>query len=173
MSKFIKIADLSVEQLKEIGLIDEKIRKIKGIKPKKEIPKTIEDIKPSRSIIEKKIIPNKKNRDQIKYPEHWDQKLRSKYCKYLQRDRVRKMNLGLTFEQFESLLKGNCVYCGSSEGITIDRRDSNVGYEPYNCHSCCKTCNVMKYWLSEYTFLEKVAQIYHHQTNPPLPSLGG
>lgn len=163
MSKFIKLADLSLEQLKEIGFTDEKIRKIKGIKIKKEKPKIIKDLEFPTSIIEEEIIPIKKNRDRIKYPKHWDQKIKSKYCRYLQRDRVRNMNLGLTFEQFESLLNENCVYCGSNQEITIDRRESNIGYEPQNCQPCCKTCNIMKNWLSEYSFLDQITKIYNYQ----------
>jgi hypothetical protein len=59
MSKFIKIADLSLEQLKEIGFTDEKIRKIKGIKIKKETPKSIKDLESPMSIIKKEIISSR------------------------------------------------------------------------------------------------------------------
>lgn len=45
-------------------------------------------------------------------------------------------------------------YQGSLNGV--DRLDNSVGYEPYNCVSCCKQCNTMKMNFTEQEFYNKV-----------------
>ena len=93
-----------------------------------------------------------------------------KLFKRYKRDAVRKRRIALsfniTYEQFESLIKGNCYYCGEvpknvfvwNERDTrsgkiytssclyngIDRLDNDKGYLIENCVSCCTACNRFK-----------------------------
>lgn len=110
----------------------------------------------------KKNKPRKKY-DLLTYPDHWSDKLRAKYKSYYFRCRQKGKNFSLSFEEFENLFNLPCRFCGSKESITIDRIDSNIGYELFNCQPCCNSCNTMKHFVTEYQFLEKIAQIYHYQ----------
>lgn len=52
-------------------------------------------------------------------------------------------NLNMT--QFLYLMTKPCVYCGElTSSRTVDRWDSNKGYEPDNCVSACWRCNKLK-----------------------------
>lgn len=105
----------------------------------------------------------RKKYDLLKYPIHWNLKIKAKYKAYYFRSRQKGKQFTLSFDEFESFFNMACKFCGSKDKITIDRIDSNIGYELFNCQPCCNTCNVMKHFATEYTFLEKVAQIYHYQ----------
>ena len=48
---------------------------------------------------------------------------------------------------------GTYIYNG------IDRIDSNIGYEPDNCVTCCVICNRMKNKYSKNAFLLHVSKI--------------
>lgn len=79
----------------------------------------------------------------------------------------------LSKEQFYSLIKGNCYYCGiqpmqeckhprqkySILYNGIDRLFSSQGYNKNNCVSCCSVCNYMKQSLSEKEFYEQILKI--------------
>ena len=107
----------------------------------------------------------RKKYDFLNYPNHWDDRIKAKYKAYYFRIRQKGKQFSLTFEEFESLLTQQCVFCFFGENITIDRKDSNIGYELFNCQSCCYTCNMMKHSLNEYSFLDQVIKIYQHQMN--------
>lgn len=83
----------------------------------------------------------------------------------------------LSFEDFNSLVKQNCYYCGSvpifperfksefkNRDIIyfngIDRIDSTMGYQLNNCVPCCTKCNSMKSDLKLEDFLKHVIKIY-------------
>lgn len=76
----------------------------------------------------------------------------------------------LTDEQFVTLSKGKCHYCGAepmenSYGVVsngIDRIDSGRGYSADNVVPCCRICNVMKNKLSHEDFLKHISDIYVH-----------
>lgn len=86
----------------------------------------------------------------------------------------RRLLFTLTEDEFRTLTKGNCFYCGcppssvkrpkstSGEYVYngIDRKDNSIGYVSYNCVSCCKTCNFSKHKLSHDDFLNHVRKIY-------------
>lgn len=113
-------------------------------------------------------IPIKKQRkkqDSFKFPQDWSEDLKTKYRSYYYRCRQKGKQFSLTFEEFKNFFEQSCKFCGSNESITIDRIDSNIGYEPFNCQPCCNTCNMMKHSLTEYKFLEKISQVYHYQSN--------
>lgn len=94
----------------------------------------------------------------------------------------------LTQEEFSKLIRSDCHYCGappsldniwnkSAKRITqnedtafngVDRVDSDKGYTIDNCVPCCKTCNRMKWDLSEDVFYEKIAVLYNRKFNKGL-----
>lgn len=85
----------------------------------------------------------------------------------------------LSLSEFETLIKGNCYYCGSSpkqviygknkivqdrsfEKNGIDRLDSMGNYSIDNCVPCCKICNIMKSNLSKTEFITHINKIHEH-----------
>lgn len=87
------------------------------------------------------------------------------YYRYQSNARARELDFPLTKEEFKTLCEQDCFYCGDSpverklspsQTITangIDRMDSSVGYELYNCTPCCGTCNKMKSDIHSSAFL--------------------
>ena len=86
----------------------------------------------------------------------------------------------LTKEEFRSLTKSPCVYCGSP-AITVksvkkatngtylyngvDRKDNSLGYTVANTQPCCGICNQAKHTLTEDQFLNWVDRISTFQRN--------
>jgi len=97
--------------------------------------------------------------------------------KYKKDAKKKNRIFSLTDEQFIELTQGNCYYCGCSPsnmanggkktGVFIyngiDRLDSSMGYETFNCVPCCVRCNRMKNKYSESDFLSHVMQIVIHR----------
>jgi len=97
----------------------------------------------------------------------------------------RELEFSLSRDQFYSLTKQDCHYCGTSpQGLQkpvhsqrkdlsisdnrlpyiyngVDRKDNDLGYTPDNCVPCCKTCNFAK-GSSPYegfiTYLDRLAK---------------
>ena len=82
-----------------------------------------------------------------------------KFSEYKRKSSYRKKEFLLTREQFEKLIKSNCVYCGIEPNQIlkrlktkklqllyngIDRKDPSVGYLIENCVSACRYCNQSK-----------------------------
>ena len=68
----------------------------------------------------------------------------------------------LSYEQFESLVKMPCYYCGiiQDKGFNgLDRQDQQNGYTIANSVSCCRMCNFMKGAVDNITFLHRVEHI--------------
>lgn len=91
-------------------------------------------------------------------------------CQYKQGAMQRNRSFNLSNEEFSNLIYGDCFYCGKPylENNTkkakmsvngIDRVDSNIGYEPDNCVSCCTMCNFMKGTYSQKEFLLQIQSI--------------
>lgn len=88
--------------------------------------------------------------------------------------RYRNIGFNLKNEEVLSLIKGNCFYCGVNPDkkvyfknfeysyIGIDRIDSDIGYEKYNCVSCCWKCNYGKKDYKYGEFVEWVKKVYDH-----------
>lgn len=94
---------------------------------------------------------------------------------YLKGAEVRGYSFSLTEDEFRSLTKGFCFYCGTAPsrvkrvatGQTylfngVDRVHPLVGYESGNCVSCCWACNRMKGNLGQILFFKTVKRIYDH-----------
>jgi hypothetical protein len=75
--------------------------------------------------------------------------------------------VNLTKEQFDTITKQPCYYCGimQEKGFNgIDRMDSIKGYEIENCVSCCTECNMMKGAVDNITFVRRVEHILTHNS---------
>ena len=85
------------------------------------------------------------------------------YASYKKSAFSRGYEFNLSIEEFEELVSGNCVYCGTApdkerkpnKGVNggfkytgIDRIDSSKGYVKGNVVSCCWTCNRAKGTMS-------------------------
>lgn len=77
----------------------------------------------------------------------------------------RDIVLGLTKEEYETLLSQPCYYCKNfPKGANgIDRKNSEEMYTPSNSVPCCATCNYLKLCMSITEFKEKIKNIYYTQ----------
>lgn len=97
--------------------------------------------------------------------------------RYIKQARNAKREFKLTFEQFLSLIKQNCHYCGSppyckfiSKGCVgdlvyngIDRKDNQKGYTIKNALPCCKRCNYAKGQDNYEQMLTWITQIKNYE----------
>lgn len=95
---------------------------------------------------------------------------------YIRRANSKDREFKLTYEEFDTLLKGNCFYCGVSPSTPyvyqrknvellyngVDRVNPSLGYTLENSVSCCKTCNFLKGTLAGEEFLDQVEKIALH-----------
>lgn len=116
---------------------------------------------------------------------------RSRYGGSLTGAKKRGYSWELTFEEYITIVRENCVYCGSEpkpysrnlnrkgirrKGVTdegllrstiyvngIDRVDNNVGYTLSNSATCCKTCNLAKNTMSVAEFAAWLASLVKFQ----------
>lgn len=101
----------------------------------------------------------------------------SLYGKYKRVARKRGYIWELSDDQFYTLTKGNCHYCGVpanqvhrtqyKSGVYIyngvDRKNNTVGYTSDNCVSCCTFCNKAKSTTSYDDFIAWVARVHSYQ----------
>lgn len=111
------------------------------------------------------------------------------WYQYLRDCKRRNLEWMLTFDEFKTLLEGNCYYCNiepipwnvylltpdlKKKGVTvsfetankywinangIDRIDSSKHYIQDNCVSCCNLCNIMKWDYPVETFITHIKKI--------------
>lgn len=93
----------------------------------------------------------------------------------------RGLTYDLTTEQFVSLTRDTCHYCGSEPATVldrskygtngvyiyngIDRKDSTRGYELDNCVTACKVCNYAKRSMTYDEFLSWIKTLTDYQTS--------
>ena len=101
---------------------------------------------------------------------------------YQNHAKQRKLEWGLTKEEFTTLTSGYCTYCGTGPRDTyrrtsingtiklngVDRIDSTRGYTRENVVPCCTTCNIAKSKMSKKDFLAWIERVYNH-THPEQP----
>jgi len=101
------------------------------------------------------------------------------YSKYVLGSKRRSIDFNLSKDEFISIIKKDCCYCGDSpsqifKGSSedhnllyngIDRKDNKVGYIKDNCVPCCKTCNYMKTDMTLEKFISHVKKINDQITN--------
>lgn len=85
----------------------------------------------------------------------------------------RNLSFSLTDDQFFTITKQLCNYCGVSPETVykskssnyiyngIDRVNSNLGYELDNVVPCCKRCNQAKNDMTEEEFTKWISRVYH------------
>lgn len=61
----------------------------------------------------------------------------------------------LTDQEAEKLLDSDCIFCGESNSIGIDRLDNTKWYSTINCAPCCSLCNDMKKSLDPRSFINQ------------------
>lgn len=103
---------------------------------------------------------------------------------YKRRAKKFSRDFSLTEDEFRSLTKSNCYYCGEPPSMvyihkeknsteqakengkyiynSVDRIDSGLGYTVENSRPCCKICNTMKLNHSEEDFVEHIKKVYEH-----------
>ena len=119
---------------------------------------TIENYIKNTEKIKRKSIKSKKK---IEY----DTNLPPKYKSYLIRANKKGINMSLSINEFNNICSQNCVYCGCSDKIGIDRIDSSKGYTIDNTQPACGTCNIMKFTLSNNDFIKHINKIHSHINN--------
>lgn len=107
--------------------------------------------------------------------------LRSIFGNYRRAAAERGIEWALTLEQFRTMTRSHCSYCGcppASIGRAsrrgrgdclyngVDRVNNDLGYSADNTTPCCKQCNTAKMTMSLDDFMGWVSRVYHH-------SLGG
>lgn len=92
---------------------------------------------------------------------------------YKRRAKRKNLECTLSKQEFLDLVKSSCYYCGLSyiketrvvnkklvAMLTIDRKNSSLGYTNTNCVPACKQCNTIKMNYSYDAFISKIKQIY-------------
>jgi hypothetical protein len=71
-----------------------------------------------------------------------------------------KRDFQLSYEEFLTLWKKDCSYCGSTiDSVGIDRVNSSIGYILDNCVPCCFDCNGLKSNRELDKWLDKMEKI--------------
>lgn len=93
---------------------------------------------------------------------------------YRRAARVRSLEFHLSQEEFKTLTKGKCYYCGClpAKELTyrkdtifyngIDRVNNDKGYFLDNCVSCCEHCNKAKRMMSKKEFQNWIISVYNY-----------
>ena len=95
------------------------------------------------------------------------QNLPYKYDEYRRKSENYRQCFELSYEEFESIVKMPCYYCGiiQDKGFNgIDRQDQQSGYTLTNSVSCCRMCNFMKGAVDNITFLHRIEHILTHNS---------
>lgn len=79
-------------------------------------------------------------------------RFRSILSQYIANCRRKNIYFGLTDDEFFTLIKTPCYYCGKKPSNVlkghvysgIDRLDNKRGYLSKNCVACCSDCNALK-----------------------------
>jgi hypothetical protein len=95
------------------------------------------------------------------------------FWRNLQRGTIeRNMLITISFDDYIILALQPCYYCGFQSEYKvngIDRLDNNKGYIQFNCVSCCKMCNLIKYISHPQAFIDKVKTIVkYNKDNVPI-----
>jgi len=90
----------------------------------------------------------------------------SGYIMCKRRADLKNFEFSLSKSDHDTITAEDCYICGKPNTNThkngIDRYDSNIGYIPDNCRSCCGECNYMKREYSYDELFDKFNMIYQH-----------
>lgn len=82
------------------------------------------------------------------------------YPQYRNNAKRRGIEFDLSVKEFETLIPGNCNYCGEKSN-GIDRVYSDIGYKIENCVPCCAQCNFIKNNTPPDLFIKKIVNMYN------------
>lgn len=100
---------------------------------------------------------------ETQYPAKWTKIFQMKWYSYKARSVEKGKEFSLSDDLFEYLFTQSCVYCGDNQAITIDRKDSDIGYVTNNVQPVCNLCNRMKLTQTEEEFKNKLLQIIKYR----------
>ena len=84
----------------------------------------------------------RKKRQKVKYSLAW---LKPKKDKMIKRCKENGREFNISNEELITMYKDCCHYCGKHKAnMTIDRKDSDIGYITGNCVPACWYCNRRK-----------------------------
>jgi len=87
----------------------------------------------------------------------------TRYNEYRARAKSRSISFELSFQDFMTFWNKDCFYCGNPiQGVGIDRKNNEEGYNLKNCSSCCCVCNRMKLHHSDKFFIAHMTKILNH-----------
>jgi len=89
---------------------------------------------------------------------------KTRYSRLKHDAKDRKLDVTITFEEYNELLNQSCFYCVGSlplQGYGVDRIDSTLGYVHGNVRPCCYRCNCAKNNMTETEFKEWILRIYN------------
>lgn len=89
----------------------------------------------------------------------YDTKIQNRYKNYKLSAKRREYEFLLTYEDFETIYKSNCIYCWEISQW-IDRLDNAIWYTFQNSAPCCWFCNKMKWIHDQTSFLKQIEKIY-------------
>lgn len=108
-----------------------------------------------------------RNSDEIKESgREYRKTTKGRWNQYLSNCRLTNRDFTLNYEEFESLIRGTCTYCGEIPAMGIDRVANDVGYEIGNVVSCCGRCNRMKSSLPLNEFLDHLKKMFDYSITP-------
>lgn len=121
---------------------------------------------------EKKWSANRRNAQMKRKPGSLLRQLMGHYKQSADR---RSISFSLSESEFKNFVESDCFYCGQKPCrryrpsrynefyLTngVDRVDNTLGYEIFNCVSCCKICNQFKSNLTQVQMFEFVERIYN------------
>lgn len=99
------------------------------------------------------------------------------YSDYDKKGVERGYTFNFTKDEFRTLTKQNCHYCGKEPSNImknkifngsytysgIDRKDNSLGYTIENCVPCCKMCNISKHHHGYNEYKNWIRQSYMYQ----------
>lgn len=107
-------------------------------------------------IQEKSKIYREKNKEKIKqnwkewYEKNPERSIKRRFTDAKRKAKLRNKEWALSFDEYQLLIGQPCYYCNYKLGERVrrasglDRINSNIGYVPGNCVSCCYKCNIIK-----------------------------
>lgn len=100
------------------------------------------------------------------------------YAGYKSDAKSRNYEFEITVEEFKSMIKSECFYCGVKNSNSymdtkprkagnqepylyngVDRVDNEIGYTKENCVAACRSCNISKHTLTQDYFIERAYKI--------------
>jgi len=90
-----------------------------------------------------------------------------KFYRLKQEAKKRELDMTLSLEEYKRISSQPCFYCGGdlpTRGAGIDRINSDSGYIPDNCRSCCATCNMAKSTQTETEFYDWIVRVFNYRS---------